>query len=95
MDAHPWQLLLLAVSGRGTTTGQDNTQGRALCLDAETVFEALVWVGASNDLWVGAAHVHVPLALDDVAAIALQPLDPCQAEHPNQDESKPIHQPGM
>lgn len=47
----------------------------ALCLDAETVFKAFVWVGAGDDLWVGAAHVHVPLALDDVAAIALQPLD--------------------
>lgn len=47
----------------------------ALCLDAETVFEALVWVGAGDDLWVRAAHVHVPLALDDVAAIALQRLD--------------------
>ena len=47
----------------------------ALCLDAETVFEALVWVGAGDDLWVGAAHVHIPLALDDVAAIALQPLN--------------------
>ncbi|TNN81187.1 hypothetical protein EYF80_008521 [Liparis tanakae] len=29
----------------------------------------------SDDLWVGAAHVNVPLALDDVAAIALQRLD--------------------
>lgn len=47
----------------------------ALCLNAETVFEALVWVGAGDDLWVGAAHVHIPLALYDVAAIALQPLD--------------------
>lgn len=27
MDAHPWQLLLLAVSGCGTTAGQDDTQG--------------------------------------------------------------------
>lgn len=43
----------------------------ALCLDAETVFKALVWVGAGDDLRVGAAHVHVPLTLDDVAAIAL------------------------
>lgn len=47
----------------------------ALRLDAEAVFEAFVRVGAGDDLWVGAAHVHVPLALDDVAAIALQALD--------------------
>lgn len=47
----------------------------ALCLDAETVFKAFVWVGAGDDLWVGAAHVHVSLALDDIAAIALQPTD--------------------
>lgn len=46
----------------------------ALCFDAETVFEAFMWVGAGDDLWVGAAHVHVPLALNDVAAIALKPL---------------------
>lgn len=47
----------------------------ALCLDAEAVLEALVWVGAGEDLWVGAANVHVPLALDDVTAIALQRID--------------------
>lgn len=47
----------------------------ALCLDAEAMFEALVWVGAGEDLWVGAANVHVPLALDDVTAIALQRID--------------------
>lgn len=43
----------------------------AFCLDAETVFEALVWVGTGDDFWVGAAHIHIPLALNDVAAIAL------------------------
>lgn len=32
-------------------------------------------MGAGDDLRVGAAHVHIPLALDDVAAITLQPLD--------------------
>lgn len=39
------------------------------------MFEAFVRVGAGDDLWVGAAHVNVPLALDDVTAIALQTMD--------------------
>lgn len=59
----------------------------ALCLDAETVFETFVWVGTGNDLWVGAAHVHVPLPLDDVAAIALQPLDCRTHTHTARDNS--------
>lgn len=46
----------------------------ALCPNAEAVLEAFVGVGASDDLWAGAAHVHVPLALEDVTAIALQRL---------------------
>lgn len=83
------------MSGSGTSTGQDNTQSRALRLDAEAVFEALVWVGAGDDLWVRAAHVHISLALDDVAAIALQPLDLCHAMSQNQNQSKSVHQPGI
>lgn len=46
----------------------------ALCLDTEAVLESLVGVCAGDDFWVGAAHVHIPLAVDDVAAIALQPM---------------------
>lgn len=32
-------------------------------------------MGAGDDLWVRAAHIHIPLPLNNVAAIALQPLD--------------------
>lgn len=46
----------------------------ALCLDAESVFEAFVRVGTGDNLGVGAAHVHISLSMDDVAAIALQPV---------------------
>lgn len=51
----------------------------AFCLNAETVFEAIVWVGAGDDLWVRAAQVHIPLTMDNVAAIALQTLN-CKDE---------------
>lgn len=44
----------------------------ALCLNAESVFEALVGVGAGDHFWVRAPHVHVFGANDDVAAITLE-----------------------
>jgi hypothetical protein len=46
----------------------------ALSPNAEAVLEAFVGLGASDDLWAGAAHVHVLLALEDVTAIALERL---------------------
>lgn len=110
VDAHPRQLLLLAVAGRGAAAGQRGAQDHckastewgvrgapspapgpwlrnavpdgpgSLCaalttlrLNAEAVLEALVGVGAGDDLRVGAPLVHVLGANDDVAAIALEP----------------------
>lgn len=46
----------------------------ALCLDAEAVFEAFVRVGTGDNLGVGAAHVHIALPVDYVAAVALKPV---------------------
>lgn len=46
----------------------------ALRLDAEAVFEAFVRVGTGDNLGVGAAHVHISLPVDDVAAVALKPF---------------------
>lgn len=58
----------------GSHPGVSPPPGRltALCLNAESVFEALVGVGAGDHFWVRAPHVHVFGANDDVAAITLE-----------------------
>lgn len=53
----------------------------ALCLDAESVFEAFVRVGTGDNLGVGAAHVHISLPVDDVAAVALKPIGCRERRH--------------
>lgn len=59
---------------QAATATPDPHAGRltALCLNAESVFEALVGVGAGDHFWVRAPHVHVFGANDDVAAITLE-----------------------
>lgn len=46
----------------------------ALSPDAEAMLEALVRVGAGDDFRAGAAHVHVPLLMHDVAGVTLEPV---------------------
>lgn len=53
----------------------------ALCLDAESVFEAFVRVGTGDNLGVGAAHVHIALPVDYVAAVALKPVGCRERRH--------------
>lgn len=46
----------------------------ALCSDAEALLEAFVRMGAGDDFRAGAPYVHIPLTLDDVTGITLQPI---------------------
>ena len=46
----------------------------ALCSDAEALLEAFMGMGAGDDLRAGTPYVHIPLTLDDVTGITLQPI---------------------
>lgn len=61
--------------GCGASTGQHNAQRNALRSDAEALLEAFVGMGAGDDLRARAAYIHIPLTLDDVTGITLQPVN--------------------